>query len=225
LPDPSLDFQVLPDAELMVLSGADQEGIVGRPLAERLVTLVVDASGQPLAGAPVTWTFGAGSGGKRGARGTVVTLASDDLGVVEVEWELGTTSGPQLAWAEIGRASTVDPSVDGAVLAPPENPGSRGRGRRVRFQAMADPGEAAAILVSHASLELEVGETVTLTAVVVDQYGNGIPDAEITWWSADSSVVSVQEPAAVPTPTFAALPGGLRATQGARPHADAASSQ
>ena len=220
---PPLDPEVLAGAALLLVSGDEQEGVVGRPLAERLVTLVVDAAGAPLAGAPVTWTFRAGRGGDRGARSTVVTLTSDAAGIVDTEWELGTTAGTQVAWAEVGTESTVRP--DATPSAPPENGDSRARARRVGFRAKVDPAEPAEILVSHTSLELTEGESLLITAVVVDQYGNEIPEAEVTWSSSDPSIATVGTPSTAPALRLAAVSDKTMGSQKATARGRAAAAE
>lgn len=213
-----LDPAVLADAEVQILSGNDQEAVVGSTLAEPLSVVVLDVNGNAIAGAPVTWTFGSGKGAGRGnaSRASVVTVTADDQGRAEVEWELGTTAGAQLAWAEVGTTSTVTEADATAALAPPADRGNQTRGKKVGFWATSSPSEPAEIIVSQTSLELAVGETVMLTAMVVDKWGNEIPDAVVEWTSSDPSIVSVESPTAAPSLSFAALPKALMGVETSR---------
>lgn len=192
-------------------------------LPEPVIVQVLDVDGNAIPFAPVTWTFGSGRGNGRGNtfRGTTVTLTADEQGIVAVEWELGTDSGPQRAWAEVGTVSTVTEEEIVAGTGPaPAGKGSgggvaKGRGKKVQVDATSTPAEPAQILVSQTSLTLEVGETVMLTATVIDQYGNVIPDAVVTWTSSDPSIVSVDSPtAAPPSLSFAMGPSPDRTGEG-----------
>jgi hypothetical protein len=199
-----LDSERLARAEVLITTGDTQEAAVGGLLSEALVVQVLDTDGTAIPGAPVTWTFGSGRGGGVGntSRSTQLTLVADEQGLVAVEWEMGTRSGTQQAWAEVGTVSTVTTEELSAEAGPAQagkgNGGGQGRGKKVRFAANTTPAEPAQILVSQTSLTLDVGETVALTATVVDKYGNVIPDAVVQWTSSDPSVANVQSPSASP---------------------------
>jgi hypothetical protein len=196
------DLALLEAADVLVLSGDGQVAVVASRLPGPIVVQVLDADGGGIPFAPVTWTFGSGRGTGSGdsSFGTTVTLTADELGIVVAEWELGTRAGPQMAWVEVGTTSSVTEedvaSASGLAL-----------GGRVRLDATGTPAEAVEIVLSQTTLTMEVGETATLTATVVDQYGNEIPDAVITWTSSDPSIVDVQSPtAAAPSLSFVMAP-------------------
>ena len=184
----------LSNATLEVTAGADQEGVVGAMAPEALVVTVRAADGTPIAGAPVWWTFAQGRGQGRGKsqKATTIQVTTDASGQATVDWELGTRAGLQTASADLDppSASLV---AEGPALAPKE-----GQGRKGGFRTRAKPAKAAEILLSVDSLVLEVGEQMMVTATVVDQYGNVIPDAVIEWQSSDPTVATVGEPAPAP---------------------------
>lgn len=176
--------EALEQATVRVVRGDDQEGTVASVLPRSLIVEVVDTLGNPLSSAPVNWSFGAGGGLAQGqaAADSIVTTRTDASGRATVDWQLGTKSGEQTAWAEVEpSASTSDPA-----LAP-----TNANGKRVDFRAHGEAAEPAEILLSHAQLELSEGEEVAITAVVVDRYGNDVEGAEVTFTSSDESVVTV----------------------------------
>lgn len=194
------DVSVLAQAQLVHVSGNHQEGVVGTQLAEPLVVLVVDAGGNPVPGAPVTWNFGSGrrSGSSASPAVTRIELTADAEGRSSVEWELGTVAGSQGAWAQIASPPAGATADDGPA---PE------LDRVAGFGATASPSEGVEIIVSQTSVEIEEGETLALTAVVVDRFGNVSPDAGIVWTSSDTSVATVSNEAqSSPTISLAALP-------------------
>jgi len=225
-PGNGLDPARLATAELQIVSGDWQEGVVGSSLADPLTVVVLDADGNPIAGAPVTWTFGSGRGGGHGSptRNTITTLTADYEGLVVVDWELGTTAGLQLAWAEVGSASTVTAEDALAATSPagvPKDGRGQSRGRKVRFDVTSAPAAPAKIVVSPTSLTLQVGQSVDLTAAVFDQFGNEIPGAVVEWTSSDPSIVSVGSPAAVPSLSLAMAPKPATIEEGSREAIDA----
>ena len=176
----------LDQAIVRVVTGNDQEGIVAAVLPRSLVVEVVDTLGNPLSNAPVRWSFGAGRGMANGQADadSLMTTTTDVSGRTTIEWQLGTKSGEQTAWAELDlSASTSD-----ALLAP-----NNDNGKKVGFRARGKAAEPAEILLSHPQLELSVGEEVEITATVVDRYGNVVEGAEVTFTSSNESVVTVQQ--------------------------------
>ncbi len=197
------DPAVLAAAQIEVVSGDDQEGEVGVKLPAPVVVLVTDASGRPLEGAPVLWRLSQGRGAARGgpAAGNTVRLLTGSDGRVALDWELGTVAGQQLASAEIATATTAPSLVAGPSTAPPEGKGNQKAG----FKAKGKPAKPAEIRLSHANVVVAVGESATVTATVVDGYGNAIPDAVIEWVTSDAAVARVVPNAPAPAPSYSVM--------------------
>jgi hypothetical protein len=171
-------------AVVRVVTGNDQEGVVATVLPRSLMVEVVDTLGNALPNAPVRWSFGAGVGMSNGqpTADSLMMTTTDMSGRATVDWQLGTRSGEQTAWAELDMGS----SSSDASLAPKND-----NGKKVGFRARGRAAEPAEIRLSHAQLELSVGEEVEISAVVVDRYGNLVEGAEVTFTSSDESVVTV----------------------------------
>jgi M6 family metalloprotease-like protein len=99
----------LPATVLEIVSGASQQGLNGRPLADSLVVRVRAANGSPVAGVPVSWTT---------AGGAVSSSAtnSDAQGLARVQWTpsngivTATASSPSLTpvnFSAVARAGGV----------------------------------------------------------------------------------------------------------------------
>jgi hypothetical protein len=134
------DVEGLDDAEVVLIRGDGQEGVVASLLSESLVVEVRGADGSPIAGAPITWEFYGGQGFP--ARLPLVAASTDANGRASILWELGRTAGWQQASARImlpdessapSGASAASPAAGGPSPAPPE-----GRGRK-NFVAKASP--------------------------------------------------------------------------------------
>ena len=76
-----------------------------------------------------------------------------------------------------------------------------------------DPPRATTVMVSPATAELDVGETVQLTAVVRDQNSNVMAGAAVTWTSSETSVATV-DAAGLVTGVSAGGPVTITATSG-----------
>jgi hypothetical protein len=179
----------LAEAVLQAVAGDGQEAEVATVLPRALTVDVVDKWGNPLPSAPVRWSFSAGQGLAKGASASSsLTTRTDASGRASVDWQLGTRSGEQKAWAEIDLPDgPLAPAAD-AGLGP-----QGGNGKRVGFRARGQSAGPAEIRVSHAELEIEEGEAVGITAVVVDRYGNVVEGAEVTFSSSDESIVTVDQ--------------------------------
>ena len=151
-------------ASLEKVSGDDQSTVAGTALPQPLVVKVANRSGVPVSGVAVTWAITAGGGSISLAAGA----ATDGLGQTSAVWTLGTAAG------------------DNAVTATAQ--GVSG----VSFAATSTPDRAAAVRISRDSLLLPaLGDTVRLSASVVDRYNNVIASAKALWVSSDIEVVSV----------------------------------
>lgn len=191
----------LTNATVEVTAGNDQEAVVGSTVAENLVVTVRASDGTPIAGAPVWWTFRQGQGKPRGSgqSATVTRVVTDASGQASVEWALGTRAGLQTATADLDA-----PSAALVAEGPSSAPKNDNRGRKREFRANAKPGKASEVLMSVDSLALEEGQSVSVTATVVDRYGNPIPDAVVEWRTSDPSVAIVGQPAPAPAPVIQA---------------------
>jgi adhesin/invasin len=131
-----------------------QTGVVGTALAQPVGVIVTDQNGAPLAGATVNWAVTAGGGTVASA-----TSVTDATGTATVVWTLGTTVGTDSLMASIaGGADAI-------------------------ITATAKAGAASAVHVTSAdTLTVTAGATTApLVVKVVDQFGNPISGATVTW--------------------------------------------
>ncbi len=168
-----------------------QTGVVGTALAQPVAVIVADQNGAPLAGATVNWAVTAGGGSVASA--TSVTDASGNATVV---WTLGQTVG----------TDTLTASIAG--------------GANAIITATATAGTASAVHVTSAdTLTVTAGTTTApLVVKVVDQFGNPISGATVTWavtgggtLSATTSTTDATGSTQV-TLTTAATPGSYTVT-------------
>ncbi len=105
---------IAPTANFAVVSGNDQRGLVGRPLADSLTVRVATSGGTGMANVPVSWTTG---GGTLSAASTV----TNSQGVARVQWS--PTAGDVTATALIEGAAPATFRANGrpsgaCVIAP-----------------------------------------------------------------------------------------------------------
>jgi hypothetical protein len=131
-----------------------QTGVVGTALARPVAVIVADQNGAPLANATVNWAVTAGGGSVASS-----TSVTDATGNATVVWTLGTTVGTDSLMASI--AGGAD-----AILT-----------------ATATAAAASAVHVTSAdTLTVTAGATTApLVVKVVDQFGNPISGATVTW--------------------------------------------
>lgn len=89
-------------ASIVVLAGADQRGVPGRPTAEAVAVRVLDGDGRPVPGATVTFQPGPGHG-----IADPPSVAADAGGEAATSWTLGATPGPQRLEVSAGRADAT----------------------------------------------------------------------------------------------------------------------
>ncbi len=131
-----------------------QTGVVGTALAQPVAVVVADQNGAPLANATVNWAVTAGGGTVASA-----TSVTDANGNATVVWTLGTTVGTDSLMASIaGGADTF-------------------------ITAIATAAAASAVHVTSAdTLTVTAGTTTApLVVKVVDQFGNPVVSATVTW--------------------------------------------
>jgi alpha-tubulin suppressor-like RCC1 family protein len=145
-------------ASLKLLSGNSQSGSVGAALAEVLTVKVVDAGGQPVAGATVLWQV-------RDGGGTINPPASTSstTGLASVTWTLGSTLGANKAVA-ILQGNYVKDSVVFTATA-----GVGPASRLTLVAGNAQTGRVAAPLAQQ------------LTVNVKDQFGYAVSGKRVTW--------------------------------------------
>ena len=144
-------------ASIEMLDGNNQTGLVGQTLAEPLVVLVTDASGDPVGDVSVHWSV---QGGGTVSASSVTTGAD---GRASVQRTLGATAGPQTTTATVS-------GVDGSII----------------FTSMATseplPNTLAIIRNPPVSaLDEEVFDPAAQPVVVLsDGSGNPVADAQVT---------------------------------------------
>ena len=151
----SAEAQPGPPASVRRISGDGQTATVGEQLAAPLVVEVVDAHGNPIAGATVSWSVEESGGSVSPSSGT-----TDASGRTQAVWTLGTRAGEQFA--------TASASPSAFTL----------------FTAAAMPGPPAGAFpaagngqTGPAGWRLEQ----PLVVKVADAHGNGIAGIEVEW--------------------------------------------
>lgn len=176
-------------ADLELLGGDDQDGAAGANLPEQLRFAVTDADGDRTIGHV---QFGVIEGGGMATPQSILTLAD---GLAITTWRLGESTGEQRMRARLlNREGVVVDSVEvtaTAVAAAPalvEIAGGQGQ---------AGPPQAT------------LGDS--LVIVVMDQYGNRVPNAAVTWTIAQGTGAALS---ATSTTTSAQGRTGVRLTLG-----------
>ena len=161
--------------ELSIYSGDGQGGRAGFPLSDSLVVLVRDLSGSPLEGVAVDWEVrGQPLSGGNVVRGVVSPTRSftDIEGLASVSWRLGSVAGRNRVSAVVRGLGSVD------------------------FEALGRPGPPTSLALRYGdesidTFELALGDTLRLTALVTDHFGNRNSGVRVGWYSGDEGVVSV----------------------------------
>ena len=145
-------------SSLKLLSGNQQSGPVGAALPEVLTVKVVDAGGQPVAGATVLWQVRSGGGSVNPAAST-----SSSSGLASVTWTLGTALGANKVVAVLQGNYVLDSAV---------------------FNATGLTG-AAGVFTAVSGNQQTAAVTATLGAPLVvnvtDAYGHPKSGARVTW--------------------------------------------
>lgn len=163
---------------IAIAAGDDQEGAAGETLPTPLTVRVLDRSGEPSEGIPVTFSVTSGEGSVSPANGV-----TDARGRVSAEWTLGQ-SGEQRVdarvhpdYAKVMSQSAVTFSAvaqEQNTEDPPVSPG------KVTIAVPADT-------------VLEIDATTTLTAVARNGDGILIEDATIEWSSSNPEIMTVDD--------------------------------
>src|SRR5688572_25336445 len=149
-------------AALDIVSGDEQNGVVGTELSNPLVVRVEDANGMPIIGQLVNFRITSGGGSVFAGSGL-----TNALGIVQDRWTLGTST------SEIQRveARAVDPNTGAAIVF-------------ATFRATPMPGPAHSLAKAGGDAQtgaLGAALTDSLAARVTDSYGNPVPNVTVTW--------------------------------------------
>ncbi|HJQ65686.1 MAG TPA: hypothetical protein VJ816_04885, partial [Gemmatimonadales bacterium] len=152
-------------AQMVMISGNGQLGVVGQTLTQPLVIETRDQFGNPTSGTNVTWSVIAGGGNVSAA-----ASVTDALGRASVNWTLGTAPG----------VAVDSLSASAAGLA----------GSPATFTASAQLGPVATlVMISGDGQVAAVAQAVPESLVVqaLDQFSNPVPDATVRWAAAGGS--------------------------------------
>jgi len=157
-------------ASINPVSGDNQRGAVGAPLAEPLVVVVTDAGQNPVEGAPIVFEVLAGDGSIEGA--SQATVATDPDGRAAAEWTLGPEAGLDGNLVEARFAGLVNEpatfKASGFVTGDPTDTSLGG----VVFDNQGDPVPGVTLRIA--------GTSVSTTADVEGQFLlEGVPAGEI----------------------------------------------
>lgn len=163
---------------MAIAAGDDQEGAAGETLPTPLTVRVLDRSGEPSEGVPVTFSVTSGEGSVSPANGV-----TDAEGRVSAEWTLGQPGEQRVDahvhpdYAKVMSRSAVTFSAvaqEQNTEDPPVSPG------KVTIAVPADT-------------VLEIDATATLTAVARNGDGILIEDATIEWSSSNPEIMTVDD--------------------------------
>lgn len=145
-----------PPANMAIVAGSGATAQVGAPVPT-LGVRVTDKAGRNVPGATVTWSA---------TQGTVapVSPATDDGGLAQAQWTLGTKAGAHSVTASTAGEGGVMVTASFTATATP-GPASR----MDKLGGDGQTGQAGAALPTQLALK------------VSDQYGNGIPNVAVSW--------------------------------------------
>ncbi|MBC8086643.1 MAG: hypothetical protein H7Z40_05220 [Phycisphaerae bacterium] len=158
----SIDGPSAAPATIRAGTGNGQTGEVGAVLAVPLSVTVSAADGKPVSNATVSWDVSPGGGSTSSG-----STRTDGNGVTQVTWTLGANAGSARVTAQVGG---VSPLI---------------------FTATAQPGTAAVIVSLPDVLSLGIGDTVTVTSSVRDQFGNELTGSPVAYSVPDPGVLSI----------------------------------
>jgi hypothetical protein len=148
-------------AAITVVKGDAQQGIVGQPLSDSLVVLVVDADGQPLAGQKVTFRLVLQEPGAAVAPEVVTTDAHGRAGAGGM---LGSVTGLWQVQVEVAGGAGRILTARVTALSLPDSPDS------ISVKSGQDQGGRVSTQLSD-----------SLVVEVVDRFGNLEPGVEVSW--------------------------------------------
>lgn len=145
-------------SNLRLVSGDQQAGALGAALAQPIQVKVVDAGGQPVQGATVTFSVRAGGGSVNPAANI-----SDASGIVSSTWTMGATLGAAKVVAMLTNAFVLDSTVFTATAT---------AGPATQFSKVSGDNQT-----GFASRALSAA----LVVKVRDAFGNNLSGVRITW--------------------------------------------
>lgn len=151
-----------PAQNVEIVSGDDQDGVVGEQLQAVLAARVLDAEGRPIRGKLVH--FRVSSGGGSVEEDSVLT---DDQGIARERWVLGTVARDTQK-VEAHAVNRTTGATEALVV----------------FSAVGAPGAAAAVVaVGDGEWIGPAGSTLadSIEVRVVDRYQNAVPGATVQW--------------------------------------------
>jgi hypothetical protein len=153
-------------AAIATTQGDDQGETVGAPLDSVVVVEVQDARGYPVAGIALSFTPDSGAGSADPAQGV-----ADSSGQLTTHWTLGVHSGIQILHTVV----SGDTAIAGATTA----------------TAFADLPDSMYLFAGNNQFELaSLPLPHPIQVKVIDQYGNPVPDAPITFSAAGGTLDS-----------------------------------
>ena len=180
-------------ANLRLVSGDQQLGAMGSALSQPIIVKVVDAGGQPVTGAAVTFSVRAGGGSINPAANV-----SDANGLVSSTWTMGTSLGENKAVALLTNQFLLDSAV---------------------FKATATTGPANALSLmsgNNQTIQASRALPLPLSVRVRDAFGNNLSGVRVTWTPAatnGSVTVAVDTTAADGTANASWTLGNAATTQ------------
>jgi alpha-tubulin suppressor-like RCC1 family protein len=144
-------------SNLRLISGDVQVGAVASALPQVLTVRVVDAGGEPVEGAAVTWSVMGGAGSVNPPTGV-----SNTAGLVNTVWTLGTSLGDQRVRAYLMKGYVLD-SVTFSATA------TNGAPETITIDASTTPPATA----------LAGAQTAPISFVVGDRFGYAVPGATV----------------------------------------------
>lgn len=148
---------------ITVTGGATQSGTVNGELTQPIVVLVTDADGHPVSGVAVSFAPSAGAGSVSSAQAT-----TDNGGLAEVNWKLGTIAGLDSMTVTMGSQSAIVTAIATADVAS-------------QLVIVAGNGQSA-------PADSTLGTP--LAVKVTDQYGNPVSGVTVNWSSDDGGILS-----------------------------------
>jgi len=129
---------------LVLVSGNEQTGAVGTPLADSLVVRLLDDNGNGVGGKAISWVVGTGGGSA-----SPVTATTNPNGFAATQWTLGPSAGSNLLNAVFSGVPSVP------------------------FTATAAAGEASRLAFTQAPVTTSAGSTITPAVRVAIQDASG----------------------------------------------------
>lgn len=178
--DKSTEPEIPSPSTLSAVGTIPDSATVGTTLTEPIRVRVTDGEGRPMSGINVTWSVVSGGGSLSEA-----STATDAAGEAGVTWTLGTEPGENEARATVQGLDPVAFKVRGVAPEPEPEPGPEPVKEPATITLLSE-GEAVDTLSFSA-----IGESLRLTAKVLDQHGNEIDAPSLEWSTSDTAVAVV----------------------------------